>query len=51
MLIGLGCAMLAAPAAAQSLGDRFKSLFGGKSEEQARECGAAEGEPPDRSRI
>jgi hypothetical protein len=33
--IGLGCAMLAAPASAQSLGDRFKSLFGGKSDEPA----------------
>jgi hypothetical protein len=30
--IGLGCA---APASAQSLGDRFKSLFGGKSDEPA----------------
>jgi hypothetical protein len=33
--IGLGCAMLAAPAPAQSLGYRFKSLFGGKSDEPA----------------
>ncbi|MFL6838551.1 MAG: hypothetical protein ACJ8FZ_14810 [Bradyrhizobium sp.] len=33
--IGLGCAILAAPASAQSLGDRFKSLFGGKSDEPA----------------
>jgi hypothetical protein len=33
--IGLGCPMLAAPASAQSLGDRFKSLFGGKSDEPA----------------
>jgi len=31
--VGLGCSLLAAPAAAQSLGDRFKSLFGGKSDE------------------
>jgi hypothetical protein len=30
--IGLGCAT---PASAQSLGDRFKSLFGGKSDEPA----------------
>jgi hypothetical protein len=29
---GIGCGMLAVPAAAQSLTDRFKSLFGGKSE-------------------
>jgi hypothetical protein len=33
---GLGCGLLAAPAAAQSLTDRFKSLFGGKSEEPAK---------------
>jgi hypothetical protein len=33
--IGLGCAMVAAPASAQSLSDRFKSLFGGKSDEPA----------------
>ena len=32
---GLACA-LAAPASAQSLSDRFKSLFGGKSDEPAR---------------
>src|SRR5437588_2720618 len=36
---GLGCA-LAVPSSAQSLGDRFKSLFGGKSDEPA------EGTPP-----
>jgi hypothetical protein len=33
VLIGLGCGISAAPASAQSLSDRFKSLFGGKSEE------------------
>jgi hypothetical protein len=33
VLAGLGCAMVPAPASAQSLSDRFKSLFGGKSEE------------------
>jgi hypothetical protein len=34
--LALGCSLLAAPASAQSLGDRFKSLFGGgKSEEPA----------------
>jgi hypothetical protein len=33
IVAGLGCAMAAAPASAQSLGDRFKGLFGGKSEE------------------
>jgi hypothetical protein len=32
ILVGLGCGM-AAPASAQSLSDRFKSLFGGKSDE------------------
>jgi len=36
---GLGCG-LAAPASAQSISDRFKSLFGGKSDEPA------EGAPP-----
>ena len=39
---GLGCA-LAAPASAQSLSDRFKSLFGGKPEEPAQ--GAAPAAP------
>jgi hypothetical protein len=38
--LAIGCSLLAAPASAQSLGDRFKSLFGGKSEEPA------EGAPP-----
>jgi hypothetical protein len=37
----LGCSLLAAPASAQSITDRFKSLFGGKSEEAP-----AEGAPP-----
>src|ERR1700682_471165 len=32
---GLGCSLFAQPVAAQSLGDRFKSLFGGKSDEPA----------------
>jgi hypothetical protein len=35
MLAGLACGLLAAPASAQSLSDRFKSLFGGKSDEPA----------------
>jgi hypothetical protein len=45
----LGCAALAAPAAAQSLTDRFKSLFGGgKSEEPAEKPPApAEGKSND----
>jgi hypothetical protein len=36
-LIGLaiGCHLIVAPAAAQSLSDRFKNLFGGKSDEPA----------------
>ena len=38
--LAIGCSLLAAPASAQSLGDRFKGLFGGKSEEPA------EGAPP-----
>jgi hypothetical protein len=32
---GLACGLCAAPASAQSLTDRFKSLFGGKSDEPA----------------
>jgi hypothetical protein len=35
ILSGIGCGLLASPALAQSLTDRFKSLFGGKSEEPA----------------
>jgi hypothetical protein len=31
----LGCSLLAAPASAQSITDRFKSLFGGKPDENA----------------
>ena len=38
---GLVCGLCAGPAAAQSLTDRFKSLFGGKSEEAP-----APGAPP-----
>ena len=35
---GLAC-LMAAPASAQSITDRFKSLFGGKSDEEpAAEC-------------
>jgi hypothetical protein len=33
--LGIGCSMLPAPASAQSLTDRFKSLFGGKSDDPA----------------
>jgi hypothetical protein len=39
----LGCSLLAQPVAAQSLGDRFKSLFGGKSDEPAPNTPAAPG--------
>jgi hypothetical protein len=45
---GISCGMLASPASSQSLGDRFKSLFGGgKSEEPAEGAPAVvpEGEP------
>jgi hypothetical protein len=43
--VGLGCSMLAAPASAQSLGDRFKSLFGGKPDEPA--AATPQTPPPD----
>ena len=33
--LGIGCGLLAAPASAQSLTDRFKSLFGGKPDQPA----------------
>jgi hypothetical protein len=33
--VAIGCHLFAAPAAAQSLSDRFKGLFGGKSDEPA----------------
>jgi len=33
--LGLSCSLFASPAAAQSITDRFKSLFGGKSDEPA----------------
>ncbi|MEH2565822.1 hypothetical protein [Bradyrhizobium sp. AZCC 2289] len=39
----LGCSLLAQPVAAQSLSDRFKSLFGGKSDEPAANTPAAPG--------
>ena len=39
--LAMGCGMLAQPASAQSITDRFKSLFGGKSEEAP-----APGAPP-----
>ena len=42
---GLACGLGAGPAAAQSLTDRFKSLFGGKSEEPAAAAPAAPAAP------
>ena len=39
--------MVAAPASAQSLGDRFKSLFGGKSEEPPANAAPSEQPPVD----
>jgi hypothetical protein len=39
--LAMGCGMLASPASAQSITDRFKGLFGGKSEEAP-----APGAPP-----
>jgi hypothetical protein len=42
IVAGMACSLLAVPASAQSLGDRFKSLFGGKSDEPAT---AAPGAP------
>jgi hypothetical protein len=44
IVAGMACCLLAVPASAQSLGDRFKSLFGGKSDEPA--TAAAPGAPP-----
>jgi hypothetical protein len=35
ILLAIGCGMVASPASSQSIGDRFKGLFGGKSEEPA----------------
>ena len=43
--IAIGCSLFAAPAASQSIGDRFKSLFGGKSDEPAPNAPAAEVDP------
>ncbi len=48
-LIGLaiGCHLIVAPAAAQSLSDRFKNLFGGKSDEPAATAPAESTEESD----
>src|SRR5262245_36120825 len=42
----VGCGALAAPVAAQSLTDRFKSLFGGSKSEEPAEKPAAPAESP-----
>ena len=48
VLAGLGCG-LAGAASAQSLSDRFKGLFGGKSDEPAQSAApAAPGKPDSR---
>ncbi|HEV7636501.1 MAG TPA: hypothetical protein VGO54_13790, partial [Bradyrhizobium sp.] len=36
--LAIGCGMLASPASSQSLSDRFKSLFGGKTEAPAEDA-------------
>ena len=40
--IAIGSALFAAPASSQSIGDRFKSLFGGKSDAPAEKAPAGE---------
>ena len=39
-MFAAGCLLLASPASSQSLGDRFKSLFGGKPDEPAQQSAA-----------
>src|SRR6476659_6178201 len=48
--VGLGCG-LAGPASAQSLTDRFKSLFGGKPDEPAQDAPAAAPSGPTENQI
>jgi hypothetical protein len=43
--IAVGCSLFAAPAASQSITDRFKSLFGGKSDEPAQDTPPAATNP------
>src|SRR5438874_11197994 len=46
--IAIGCSLFAAPAASQSISDRFKSLFGGgKSDEPAQQTPGESAEEPD----
>jgi hypothetical protein len=50
--LAVGCSVLASPVAAQSLGDRFKSLFGGGSSDQpAQPAPGAPNAGPSESRI
>jgi hypothetical protein len=41
----IGCSVLPSPSAAQSLTDRFKSLFGGKSDQPAQQAPTVSNEP------
>jgi len=50
IVAGMACSLLAASASAQSLGDRFKSLFGGKSDEPATAAPGAPAVPEDTRR-
>jgi hypothetical protein len=47
VLLGIGCGAAGSPASAQSLSDRFKSLFGGKTEQPAPGDSAASSEAQD----
>jgi len=49
--VALGCSLFAAPASAQSITDRFKGLFGGKSEEPAQGAAPAPAETVDSSGL
>ena len=44
-LVTLGAGLAAAPASAQSLTDRFKGLFGGKSDEPVADAPARRPKP------
>ena len=49
--LALGCGVLAAPASAQSLTDRFKSLFGGKPDEPPAQGAPTVASPAPRSDL
>ena len=51
VLAGLGASVFASPAPAQSLGDRFKSLFGGKPDEPAQGAPPPASESQDPSEL